>query len=295
APGHHVIGPPVQELDGVHDEEPRPELLGLGCEQRHRVSGLRLGGVLSGGQPLQFEGVPVVVVDDLAPLVGGDYFVGHGRSLSLLETVIIAWTRSGGWPCDHRRLAQGAHSRASGRGMAWRVQVLTPWWRIAFPGESAEAPVSPCHSPSSRINKPWSAPGITLARRSAPPGDYRALQRRQVLEHQGILGRKKVTERHLVKRKLPEEREDPVVVNLRPAWQADLLDVPAASFPDRVADPLDQCPLGAELEARWDGEGADRAHRHALDPAILAHRLVRPFPDQDTRIRDRPRLVDRFV
>src|SRR4029077_16161459 len=30
APGHHVIGPPVEELGGVHDEEPWFELLGLG-------------------------------------------------------------------------------------------------------------------------------------------------------------------------------------------------------------------------------------------------------------------------
>src|SRR5215470_7866044 len=49
------------------------------------------------------------------------------------------------------------------------------------------------------------------------------------------------------------------------------------------------------LEARWDGERTDRAHRYVLDPAILAHRFVRPFPDQDTRIRNRPSLVDLFV
>src|SRR5215471_17543452 len=41
APGHHVIGPPVQELRSVHDEEPRLALLGLGGEQSHRNTGLR--------------------------------------------------------------------------------------------------------------------------------------------------------------------------------------------------------------------------------------------------------------
>src|SRR5215469_14192429 len=73
APGHHVVGPPVAELGGVHDEEPRLALLGLGGEQRHRVSGLRFGGVLGGGQPLEFEGVPLVVVGDDAVLGARDF------------------------------------------------------------------------------------------------------------------------------------------------------------------------------------------------------------------------------
>jgi hypothetical protein len=54
-------------------------------------------------------------------------------------------------------------------------------------------------------------------------------------------------------------------------------------------------PADAVLEARWYGQGADRAHRHVLDPAILAHRFVRPFPDQNPRVRNRPRLVNRRV
>src|SRR5215469_11053649 len=58
APGHHVVGPPLEELGGVHDEEPRLALLGLGGEQSHGVSGLRLGGIFGGGQPFEFEGVP---------------------------------------------------------------------------------------------------------------------------------------------------------------------------------------------------------------------------------------------
>src|SRR6516162_10727081 len=73
APGHHVIGPPVAELGGVHDEEPRLALLGLAGEQHHRVSGLRFGGVLGGGQPLEFEGVPLVVVGDDAVLGARDF------------------------------------------------------------------------------------------------------------------------------------------------------------------------------------------------------------------------------
>jgi hypothetical protein len=40
---------------------------GLGGEQRYRVSGLRLGGVLGGRQPLEFEGVPPLVVDESTP------------------------------------------------------------------------------------------------------------------------------------------------------------------------------------------------------------------------------------
>src|SRR6516164_6310856 len=122
-----------------------------------------------------------------------------------------------------------------------------------------------------------------------------SLLRGQALEDQRILGRNEFAERHLVKRKLPEERENPVVVNLRSAGQTDLLNFPAASLADRVADLPDQFLLGVVLEARWDGERADRAHRYVLDPAILAHRFVRPFPDQDTRIRNRPSLVDLFV
>src|SRR5215472_5014009 len=123
----------------------------------------------------------------------------------------------------------------------------------------------------------------------------RTLLRRQVLEHQGILGRNEVAERNLVKRKLPEEREDPVVVDLRSARQANLFDFPAASLSDGVADLPDQPLLCLELEARWDGKGAYRAHWHVLDPAVLAHGFVHPFPDQDARIRNGPRLVNRFV
>src|SRR6266516_3264762 len=102
-----------------------------------------------------------------------------------------------------------------------------------------------------------------------------SLLRGEVLEDQGILGGNEIAERHLVKRKLPEERENPVVVNLRSAWQANLLDFPAASLADRVADVPDQSLFGVVFEVRWDGERADRAHRYVLDPAILAHRFVR--------------------
>src|SRR5215472_5346566 len=105
-----------------------------------------------------------------------------------------------------------------------------------------------------------------------------SLLRGQVLKDQGILDRDEIAERHLVKRKLPEERENPVVVNLRTAWQADLLNFPAAGLADRVADLPDQSLLGVVFEAGWDGERADRAHRYVLDPAVLADRLVRPFP-----------------
>src|SRR5262245_26411779 len=76
APGHHVLGPPVQEAGGVDDEEPRLEFLGLGGEQCHRVSGLRLGGVLGGRQPREFQGVPLVVAGDHA-VVGARDFGGH--------------------------------------------------------------------------------------------------------------------------------------------------------------------------------------------------------------------------
>ena len=71
--------------------------------------------------------------------------------------------------------------------------------------------------------------------------------------------------------------------------------VPAAGPADRVADLPDQSLLGVVFEVRWDGERADRAHRQVLDPAILAHRFVRPFSDEDTRIRNRPSLVNLFV
>src|ERR1700730_10471746 len=136
-------------------------------------------------------------------------------------------------------------------------------------------------------------------RTGAPSGSITAgsasLLRGQVLEDQGILGRNEIAERHLVKRKLPEERENPVVVNLCSAWQVNLLTFPAASLADRVADLPNQSLLGVVFEARWDGERADRAHRYVLDPTILAHRLARPFSDQDTRIRNRPSLVNLFV
>src|SRR5262249_55234810 len=73
APGHHVVGPPVEELGGVHDEEPRLALFGFGGEQDHGFSGLRLGGFLGGGQPFEFECVPVVVVGDHAVLGARDF------------------------------------------------------------------------------------------------------------------------------------------------------------------------------------------------------------------------------
>src|SRR5260370_18508468 len=111
-----------------------------------------------------------------------------------------------------------------------------------------------------------------------------SLLRGQVLEDQGILGRNEIAERHLVQLKLPEERENPVVVNLRSAWQADLLNFPAASLADRVADLPDQSLLAVVFDARRDGERADRAHRYVLDPAILAHRFVRPFSDPNPRV-----------
>src|SRR5262245_24761557 len=81
----------------------------------------------------------------------------------------------------------------------------------------------------------------------------------QGLEDHGVLGRNEVAERHLVKRQLPEERENPVVGDLRPGWQANLLNLPAASLADRVADLPDQSLLGVVFEARWDGERADGA------------------------------------
>jgi hypothetical protein len=71
----------------------------------------------------------------------------------------------------------------------------------------------------------------------------------------------------------------PVVVNLRSAWQANLLNFPAAGLADRVADLPDQSLPGVVFKARWDGERADRAHRCVLDPTILAHRFVRPLPE----------------
>src|SRR5215472_4016930 len=122
-----------------------------------------------------------------------------------------------------------------------------------------------------------------------------SLLRGQVLQDQGILVRYEIAERHLVKRKLPEERENPVVVDRRSAGQPNLLDVPAASLADRVADVPDQSLLGVVLKVWWDGERADRAHRYVLDPAVLAHCFVWPFSDQDTRIRNRPGLVNLFV
>src|SRR5215471_14542432 len=136
-------------------------------------------------------------------------------------------------------------------------------------------------------------------RAGAPSGSIAAgsasLLRRRVLQDEGILRRDEVAERHLVKRKLPEECENPVVVNLRSAWQADLFNVSAAGLADRLADLPHQSLLGVVLKAWRDGERANRAHRHVLDPAILAYRFVRPFPDQDTRIRNRPSLVNLFV
>src|SRR5215470_7209176 len=122
-----------------------------------------------------------------------------------------------------------------------------------------------------------------------------SLLRGQVLQDQGILGRDEVAERHLVKRELPGERENPVVMNLRSAWQANLINFAAAGLADRVADLPGQFLLGVVFEAGWDGERADRAHRNVLDPAILARRFVRPFSDQDTRSGKRPGLVDLFV
>src|SRR5262249_55973186 len=102
---------------------------------------------------------------------------------------------------------------------------------------------------------------------------------REVLEHQGVLGRDKVAERHLIKRKLPEEREHPVVVDLRSARQADLFDFPAARLSQSVADLPNKSLLRLELKARRNGKGTYRAHRHILDPTVLTHRVVRPFSD----------------
>ena len=63
------------------------------------------------------------------------------------------------------------------------------------------------------------------------------LLRRQVLKDQGILlGRYEIAERYLVKRKLPEERENPVVVNLGSALQLNLLNCRAPG-PKRCPPP----------------------------------------------------------
>src|SRR5215831_5031503 len=150
-------------------------------------------------------------------------------------------------------------------------------------------------------SSPWRAGGrANLQHRTGAPSNRihagaALLLRGQGLKDQGILGGNEIAERYLVKRKLPEERENPVVVDLRSAWQGNLLNFPAARLADRVADLPDQFLLGVVFEARWDGERADRAHRYVLDPAILAHRFVRPFSDQDTRVRNRPGLVNLLV
>src|SRR5262249_43218464 len=138
---------------------------------------------------------------------------------------------------------------------------------------------------------------IVTSGREYPPAaleSYR-LFGRQVLKDQGILGRYEIAERNFVKRELPEECEDPVVVNRRSAWQLNLLELPAAGIADRFADLLNQSLFGVVLEVRRYGERADRAHRYVLDAAVLAYRLVRPFSDQDTRIRNRPSLMNLFV
>src|SRR5215471_853832 len=70
-----------------------------------------------------------------------------------------------------------------------------------------------------------------------------SLLRGEVLQDQGIFGRDEVAERNLVEWELPEEREHPVVVDLRSAWQADLLDFPAAGLAEGIADLPDQSLL----------------------------------------------------
>src|SRR5215471_13547631 len=174
----------------------------------------------------------------------------------------------------------------------WPALRMAPRMRTdALTGTPDLTASSPCthKEDGARIQHRTGAPSGSVT--IVPP----SLLGRQVLEHQGILGRQQVAEPHMVKRKVPEERENPVVVDLRSAWQANLLDFPAACLSDGVADLPDQPVLGVGLEAGRDGEGADRAHGHVLDPAVLAHRFVRPLPDQDTGVRNRPRGVDRLV
>src|SRR5258708_34495269 len=149
----------------------------------------------------------------------------------------------------------------------------------------------------SRSAWPALAHGVFNQGRAGPaaPADHDRSLLRQVLEYKRVLGRDEVAERHLVKRKLPEEREHPVVIDRRSAWQADLFDFPAAGIAEGIADLLDQSLLGVVPEVRRDSKGAYRAHRHVLDPALLAYRFLRPFSRQDARIRDPPRRVDRLV
>src|SRR5207247_8977935 len=111
----------------------------------------------------------------------------------------------------------------------------------------------------------------------------------------GVYGGERFAGAPLASRGPQQGRKNPVFQILRPAWQVILLSFPAAGPADRVADLPDQSLLGVVFEVRWDGERADRAHRQVLDPAILAHRFVRPFSDEDTRIRNRPSLVNLFV
>src|SRR5215469_2329919 len=113
--------------------------------------------------------------------------------------------------------------------------------------------------PGGLVSCGWGTRGQDSAQDGPPSGitAVRAsLLRGQVLEDQGVLGRDEIAERHLVKRKLPEEREHPVVVNLRSARQADLFDVPAARLSQSVADLPNKSLLRLELKARRNGKCA---------------------------------------
>src|SRR5262249_10118748 len=102
-------------------------------------------------------------------------------------------------------------------------------------------PRLPVQEDEANIQHRMAAPSSSITAGAA------SLLRGQVLQDQGILGGNEVAERHHVQRKLPEERENPVVVDLRPAWQANLLNVPAAGLADRVADLPDQFLLGVSV------------------------------------------------
>ena len=118
------------------------------------------------------------------------------------------------------------------------------------------------------------------ARSSSVTTGFLSLLRRQVLKDQGILGRYEIAERHLVKRELPEEGENPVAVNLRSAWQMNLLNFPAASLVDRLADLQDQSLLGVVLEVRRTASvQIGRIGSCSIQPSWLAasfgHSLIR--------------------
>src|SRR5215467_6523349 len=153
---------------------------------------------------------------------------GRWRSHRASTKLSCGATKEGTCSCSNTR------PRYRNSGLSFKHLRAEPG--LAEPHQKRSAPVGLMASSSCVCRKTRQQLHRARAPSSGVATGSASLLRRQVLKDQGILGCYEIAERHLVKPKLPEECEHPVVVNLRSAWQVNLLDFPAARLANRLAD-----------------------------------------------------------